>query len=372
MALSMASDFKPATYDNVVSRYLSTESASAKRSMTGQPPCIGLYWTPKGQDPDIAFMLVHYAVDFSEHFLIPPLASRGFGVLGYATRYRGMEEKFVLENALDDIAAGTRWLEQNTGVKKIVFLGTSGGGSLMAAFQARAEQDDSIRGADAFIFLNAHPGRPDVLTDWIDPSVIDETDITKRDPTLDMYNPVNGPPYSPEFQVRYRDAQRKRNHRITSWAKEELARLNAAGISDRVFSVSRTFADLRFLDPNIDPSERKIPACFLGDPEKANNGVGFLARATTLETWLSMWSLETSQSRFKYHAAALSLPTIVIQGLGDVGVFPSMAQEIFDSIGSTDKELVLLSGGHCFEDSQKSLDKVTDLMVEWTKKHVSV
>ena len=91
-------------------------------------------------------MLVHYSADFSEHYLGGPLASCGFGVFGFGTRYRAMEDYFVLEKALDDIAAGTRWLEENTGMKKLVFIGNSGGGSLMAAFQSRAEKDHSIRG----------------------------------------------------------------------------------------------------------------------------------------------------------------------------------------------------------------------------------
>ena len=107
----------------------------------------------------------------------------------------------------------------------------------MAAFQARAEGDPFLRGADAFIFLNAHPGRADVLTDWLDPSVIDEFDPTKRDSSLDMYNPVNGPPYSIEFQERYRKAQRQRNDRITAWVKAERRLLNEAGVEDRMFRV---------------------------------------------------------------------------------------------------------------------------------------
>ena len=372
MALAMTTDLVRATYENVESRYLSTESSSSKRSFTGQPPCVGLYWTPKGQDPEVGYMLVHPAVDFSEHYLAAPLASRGFGVLGYGTRYRAMEEKFVLESALDDIAAGTKWLVENTGIKKLVLIGTSGGGALMAAYQARAQQDSSLRGGDAFVFLNAHPGRADVLTDWLDPSVLDESDPTKRDPSLDMYNPVNGPPYAPEFQARYRAAQRQRNKRITEWAKNELKRLNEAGISDRLFSVDRASADLRFMDPTIDPSDRPSPACFQGHPQKANNGVGFLARATTLETWLSIWSLEDSQSRFEHQAAKILLPTIVIQATGDVGVFPSQAREIFAMIGSKQKELEWVPGAHCFEDSKESVENVADLIFEWTKKTLTV
>ena len=37
----------------------------------------------------------------------------------------------------------------------------------------------------------AHPGRAQVLTDWLDPSVTDETDMLAADPALDMYNAKN-------------------------------------------------------------------------------------------------------------------------------------------------------------------------------------
>ena len=372
MALNLQSSSGRASYNEVVPRHLSIESATAKRSLSGQPPCVGIYWTKEGEDPKVAFMLVHYSADFSEHYLAGPLASRGFGVLGYGTRFRAMEEYFVLEKALDDIAAGTKWLEENTKMEKLVFIGNSGGGSLMAAFQARAEKDKSMRGADAFVFLNAHPGRADVLTEWLDPSVIDENDPLNRDPALDMYNPANGPPYSQEFQKTYREAQRQRNHRITAWAKNEQKRLNDAGIRDRIFTVDRTFADLRFMDPSIDPSERPTPACFHGRPKAANNAIGLLARANTLESWLSMWSLEESKSRFALQAANFSLPTLVVQATADVGVFPSMAQEIYDSIGSKNKAIRFLSGAHFFEDSQKNLDACADLLTEWTNNGFSI
>lgn len=257
-------------------------------------------------------------------------------------------------------------------MEKLIFIGNSGGGSLMAAFQAKAEKDDSIRGGDAFVFLNAHPGRADVLTTWLDPSVIDENDPLNRDPTLDMYNPVNGPPYSQEFQKTYREAQRQRNHRITAWAKKEQKRLNDAGIPDRIFTVDRTFADLRFMDPSIDPSERPSPACFHGHPEKANNGIGLLARANSLETWLSMWSLEESKSRFTLQAASFSLPTLVVQTTADVGVFPSMAQEIYDSIGSKNKTIRFIPGAHFFEDGQENLNACADLLTKWTNDGFSI
>ena len=61
----------------------------------------------------------------------------------------------------------------------------------------------------------AHLGRPEVLTDWFDPSITDEADPASVDSSLNMYDPANGPPYSPEFVKRYRAAQVARNHRIT-------------------------------------------------------------------------------------------------------------------------------------------------------------
>jgi hypothetical protein len=91
-------------------------------------------------------MLCYYSADFSEHYAAGSLATRGFGVLGYGTRYRAMADKFVLEKALNNIAAGTKWLMENTAVKKLIFVGNSGGGSLMAAFQARAEKNPALRG----------------------------------------------------------------------------------------------------------------------------------------------------------------------------------------------------------------------------------
>jgi ABC-type transport system involved in Fe-S cluster assembly fused permease/ATPase subunit len=55
----------------------------------------------------------------------------------------------------------------------------------------------------------AHPGRPEVLTSWMDPSVTDESDVIAADPELDPFYPDNGPPYSPAFVARYRAASQR-------------------------------------------------------------------------------------------------------------------------------------------------------------------
>ncbi len=285
--------------------FIGLASPTGLRAGAGGNPCQGLYWTESGKKPRTALIATHYNVDFAEHYIAPYFAKRGFGFLGWNTRYRGAEDLFALEHALIDIGAGMTWLREKAGVERIVILGNSGGGSLMGAYQAEATAPTLIttgpvkealavlKPADLYISLNAHPGRPEVLTNWLDASVADENDPTKTDASLDPFNKDNGPPYSADFIARYRAAQRARNQKITDWAKKELARLNAAGVPDRIFALFRNWADLRFMDPAIDPSERPCPGCYAGDPARANRGPFGIGRANTLRAWLSMWSLET-------------------------------------------------------------------------------
>ena len=65
----------------------------------------------------------------------------------------------------------------------------------------------SLTPADTLVVLCGHPGRPDVLTAWLDPSVTDESDPLYRDPSLDMFDPEHGPPFAPEFVERSCAAQ---------------------------------------------------------------------------------------------------------------------------------------------------------------------
>jgi pimeloyl-ACP methyl ester carboxylesterase len=363
----------------VEAQFIGRVSASASRIQAGGHPCQGLYWRPKGAPrPRTALIATHYNVDFTEHYIAPYFAARGYGFLGWNTRYRGAEDQFLLEHALVDIAVGVRWLREEAGVERVVILGNSGGGSLMGAYQAEATKptlDHLVTGAarevlqtlpkaDLYISLNAHQGRPEVLTDWMDASVVDEADPIATDPSLDPFNPDNGPPSSAEFIARYRAAQRARNQRITDWAKVELARLNAAGTPDRIFPLFRVWGDLRCMDPAIDPSDRQTPLCYRGHPAQANRTPS-IGRANTLKTWLSMWSLETSNCQGRPHLSKLDVPALVVQGSADTGVFPSDARKIHDFIGASDKILHMVPGAHYFEDSTTNRVNAVELMCGW-------
>lgn len=344
----------------------------------GSHPCQGIYYRPAGARPKVAFIAAHYNIDFSEHYLADHLARRGFGFLGWNTRFRGMEALFLLDRALLDIGLGVRWLREQ-GVETVVLLGNSGGGSLIAAYQAQAQQPvirpaaglplaeglDELAPGDLYVSVAAHPGRPEVLTNWLDPAVTDEGDPLATDPELDMYEQANGPSYSPEFAERYRAAQRERNHRITEWAKAELERGQAAGRFDRLFTVHRTWADLRFLDGALDPSERPVPSCYLGDPRFANRGALGIGTINTLRSWLSMWSLTESQCNSEEHLGAITLPSLIVQPAMDTGVFPSDAQAIHDGLAATDKQLHELPGDHYFRGVEGARSEVADLLAAW-------
>jgi hypothetical protein len=180
-----------------------------------------------------------------------------------------------------------------------------------------------------------------------------------------MYDERNGPPYRVDFIARYRAAQVERNRRISAWCHAELGRLASYGVSDRLFVVRRTWADLRFVDGDIDPSNRKVPLCYAGDPKHANSSVFGIGAVNTLRTWLSMWSLDDSPCSAAKHLPMVTLPALVIQADADSGVFPSDAAGIHDGLGSTDKQLLTLTGDHYFLTPDTARDELADTVAAW-------
>ncbi len=360
-------------------RFVALDSPTARQNPVGYHGCQGLWWTRPSERPRVALIASHYNVDFSEHYLAPYMAARGYGFLGWNTRFRGAEPFFLLEHALVDIGAGVRWLREEAGVETVVLLGNSGGGSLMAAYQSQALEPsiraghglalpDAVRQlppADLYVSLNAHLGRPQVLTAWFDPAVCDESDPASVDASLDMYDPRNGPPYSPEFVARYRAAQEARNHRITDWALAELERLPARGVPDRLFHLYRTWADLRLMDGSLDPSDRQVGVCYAGDPKRANYSPFGIGSSNTLRTWLSMWSLRESDCGAGPHLARIRQPSLVVQSLADTGCFPSDARAIHEGLGAEDKQLEWVAGDHYLVEPDSARMEVADRIDAW-------
>lgn len=354
--------------------FVSTESPTARRSVTGLNPCRGLYWQAAGDAPKTAFLITHYDEDLSEHYLISRLVAHGYGVLGWNTRYQGQPQHFSLPHALLDIGAGVRWLREVACVRNVVMLGTSGGGSLSIIYQAEALHSTGVitdvsgspehtPAAAGLVSLNAHVGRPEWLTSMIDPSVVEEFDPTSRLVDLDLFAAGRQLPLDSAFVTRYRAAQRERIARISEWVDEEEARLRAAGVRDRLFTVNRVWADPRFVDLELDPSQRK-PGCFLGDPKRANDGVHGAARVCTIRSWREMWDLRTARCTATRSWDRVDTPALVVQSLSDQGVFPSDAEAIFQGLATGDKHLEMIDGDHFLgEDSAK--DRAADLIHGW-------
>jgi pimeloyl-ACP methyl ester carboxylesterase len=365
----------------VIREFVGLPSPTAGRAGAGGHPCQGLYHRAVGRKPYVAMIATHYQIDFSEHYLADYMATRGIGFLGWNTRFRGFETNFLLDHALVDIGVGVRWLREVQGVDTVVLLGNSGGGSLMAAYQSQAVDPNvtplqgmrpaagltELPPADGYVATAAHPGRPEVLTAWMDAAVVDESDPVATDPELDLFNETNGPPYSPEFLTRYRSAQIARNHAITDWVETELKRVRAAGFSDRPFTVMRTWADPRMVDPSIEPTTRQPNQCYAGVPAKANRSAHGIAATCTLRNWLGMWSLRVAQTRAEPHLARITCPALVINAEADTGVFPSDAQRIHDALASTNKAQASINTDHYFT-TPGARSEQADTIARWITK----
>jgi hypothetical protein len=354
------------------------------RAGAGGHPCQGIWHTPAGARPTVGFIATHYNVDFSEHYLAPYLAERGFGFLGWNTRFRGDERTFLADHAVAEIGEGVRWIKEVAGVQTVVIVGNSGGGSLMGAYHSQAVEPniapvaglpalaaiEDLIPADLFVFVSAHPGRPEIFANWMDAAVVDEADPVATDPSLDVFNPELGPPFSAELVTRIRQAQRARNHRITAWVLGELERVAAAGYRDRLFVTHRVWADPRFVDPTLDPNNRPPNSCYLGDPARANRNIYGVGLVSSLRTWLSMWSLEHSPCQAGPHLARLTVPTLLIEADADSGVFPSDAEAILGAVAATDKSRVTIAGDHYFLQPDGARDQVADTIAEWVRARV--
>lgn len=311
--------------------------------------------------------------------------AEGAHVLCAASRYAKNDAPLILEKVVLDLGAYIRHARERWGYEKVVLVGWSGGGSLALFYQAQAEKPTitrtpagdpvDIKGAglipaDALVFQAAHLSRARLLADAIDPSVRDELHPERRDPVLDIYdrsNP-NQPPYSADFIAAYRKAQRQRLQRITDWVKEMLTELKRKGTAEveRAFTTHRTLADPRFLDPTLDPNDRKPGWCFMGNPETVNTGpVGF-ARFSTLRAWLSQWSLDDSQADGLACAASVKAPLLAIENSADDAVPQPHTRMLYEASASPDKTLRVIKGAtHYYAAQPQQLADVTELVRTW-------
>ena len=317
--------------------------------------------------------------------MVTALVKAGHHVIYANTRFRGNDSALIMEKCAVDLGAAVRYAREDLGYEEAILGGWSGGGSLSLFYQAEAE-DPSLTStpagdppdltaadlipADGILLLAAHVSRATTLTEWMDASILDESKPFERDPELNLYDPdnPNQPPYTAEFLARYRQAQIDRNRRITAWVQQVLEDLagTPGAAAERCFTTHGTMADPRWLDPNVDPNQRRPRWCYLGDPEVVNDGPVGLARFSTLRAWLSQWSVDASRADGVACAARINCPVLVIGNLADDACTPSHTHRLFEAVGHDRKKLVEIDGAnHYYFGQDDKLAEAVAACTEW-------
>jgi len=352
------------------------QSARATDIQSGVARRAGILWCTRHRTStgsDTAVVLMHPSSNFMGHYALAPLAAAGVDAIGMTTRYIGNESTLLLEHCVLDIGSVLRHL-RGEGYRRIVLVGNSGGGGVAALYQNQAEMP-TIRAApcgggpdltradlppaDGLALMMAHPGRALLLAQKMDPALRNEHDPFDRDPSLDMFEPSNGPPFTSDFLARYRAAQLARNERITDWVLEQLSTLAARSggrVDDLPFTVHGTMADPRNLDLSIDLSDRTA-ATHWGPPYSANLVPASIGHYTSLRSWLSQWSARLSNGDGPRCLAAITVPVHVIYGTADDGCYPSHAKQLFDAVSHDRKQLTAIKGGKHYLGDQPELNR---------------
>lgn len=378
------------------------------------------WWTsPKTPSAKVAVVAMHPRIDFSHHYAIPRLLAAGIPVLAANTRHVGSDTMAEHEEMVLDLAACVRYVRERRGIERVVLLGNSGGGSLVAFYQAQASLPPGERiarspggtptrfevatmpRADGVMYVAAHRGQGKILLDAIDPSVVDEADPLAADPELDMYDPRNGfcePPqwstYDRAFLERYRAAQVERVRRLDATARAILERHDEAkqaseaeGFAERpeperrevlrrracepIMVVYRTMANPAFVDRAIDPSPRDYGSLLSERPDLMNYAALGFARTVTARAWLSTWSGLSSNASLVDNAAHVHEPTLLVHPARDREVLPSDVATIAEAIAAKDKTVITIEDArHYFEPEPGDKDapqveKLMDVVVPW-------
>jgi pimeloyl-ACP methyl ester carboxylesterase len=344
----------------------------------------------KPATPSKTVVVFMHPIGGGEYLPFPTaLARAGQHVIYCNSRYPGVDYALQMERVAVDLGACIRDARERLGYERVVLAGWSGGGSLSAFYQAEAEAPSVVATpagdppdltqaglipADALMLVAAHVSRAVTLTESLDASILDEADPTQRDHELDLYSPdnPNQPPYSQTFLDRYRAAQIARNRRITHWVKDKLERLRGAGQdhAEHAFVVQGTMADPRFLDPQVDPSDRVPGRCFLGDPKVVNMSPIGLARYCSLRSWLSQWSFDDSHADGARCLQRVRVPVLVIGNTADDICTPSHTRRLYEAVRHADKQLVEIKDAtHYYIGQKAQLAHATATVRDWLGSH---
>jgi pimeloyl-ACP methyl ester carboxylesterase len=367
---------------------IDVKPGAAMESQSGlqllRPRIYGAWARPAGP-PRVAAIVMHPASNFMGHYLIGPLAERGVACMGLNSRYAGNDSLLLMERVIQDLGAGVQFLRAQ-GYDKVVLVGNSGGASLSAFYQAQAERltIDTMPDGDpaglspadlppvqGLALCAAHEGRSTLMRNWIDPSVLDEHDALAADPALDMYDPANGPPYTPAFMARFQAGQAQRLARIELWVEESLRLLRAqsapGSARDEAFLIYRTHADPRCLDLSLDANDRQVGSVWgngAAGARAVNYAASQMGRITSLTAFLSQWS-SRSRADGPSSLAKTSVPVLLCTYTADQSTFPSTKRAWMDAAGARLRNVDIVGGNHYLAGQPALVAQVADEMAAW-------
>jgi hypothetical protein len=236
----------------------------------------GLLYEPltPGPKAEIAVLIMHTGGDYLTFTPCSELVKRGYRVLcaNCTTSKSGFRSDQNEDKMILNVKLGMAYLRKYPGIRKVVLLGHSGGGGLMAAYQNIAGNGVSIcqgpeklikcpdsladlPAADGLMLIDSTLSQAVNVLFSLDPAVVSEDDGMVLNPDLDMYNPNNGfnpkgSTYSDKFKKEFLAKQKDRMNQLIAKAQERLEKIKAGKghFSD----------DEPFIVPSGDPTDVKL------------------------------------------------------------------------------------------------------------------
>jgi hypothetical protein len=277
--------FVVALMSSLVLLVLPTSPSGAQNgpvAYTSEPEQVGpaqlvvaaLYRPTSATPNETTALIVVHQIPVGAELPCPQLAQRGFTVL--CTEETGT----TWDQLAQGIGYGVSYTRSLPGIRHVVLLGWSGGGSMVAYYQNVAENGVAVcqaaerldpcstslarlPRADGVVFLDAIPGLAFSFMSALDPATATPEGLTSQvTPSLDLFSQRNGynpdpnesSKYSPSFIHRYTQAQGQREAELVSAAQRMAKQSNKgrSGVSDEAaFSVGHDAARIWQQDTSL-------------------------------------------------------------------------------------------------------------------------
>jgi pimeloyl-ACP methyl ester carboxylesterase len=392
----------------------------------------GAVYRPDSGAAHTAFVVMHRVNDFMRHPACTQLAQRGFMVLCINPTAADNEAIVDWDQTMLDVKAGVEYLRKQPGIGKVLLFGHSGGGSVMAAYEATSEQGTAYcRGAgklspcadsvaklppaDGIVFADAHPSDGVMKMRDLNPAIITHKDGSLSvNAALDPFSPANGfgparSHYSSAFQKRFLAAQANMMRDLIAQAQKQQDAIKAGGLKrangDMILIPStKASAWLSRLDSDVEGARNTIrPEKLLkNDGSIVTQMIDSVAVTTapkdvktlhthfyTAKAFLAAHAIRARDSQGDVDYCSTNSASIcAVQYVGVPALVTSMGgymfvrdgERLFDHAASKDKDFIVIEGAlHNFtgcaacgatpDQYANARKNLFDYVRDWTNRH---